>query len=154
MMQWGALLGGALILVCQYFVNSPFQIYAKSEYWLNHPAQILTKVGVTLLMLSVAFVWTRYGARQGGWSFVRQFGITSLLVYWVHIELVYGRWLFFMKDRLTVPQTVVSGGHCDSADADPFVDPDQLGKGEGRARRHGLARPSQAAPRGRGLKPS
>ncbi|SPE33005.1 conserved membrane hypothetical protein [Candidatus Sulfopaludibacter sp. SbA3] len=108
MMQWSALLGGALILVCQYFASAPFQIYAKSEFWLNHPAQILTKVGVTLLILPVAFVWTRYGAKEGGWSFVRQFGITSLLVYWVHIELVYGRWFFFLKERLTVAQTILA----------------------------------------------
>jgi uncharacterized membrane protein len=108
MMQWGALLGGALILVCQYFANAPFQLYARSEFWLNHPAQILTKVGVTLLMLSVAYVWTHYGAKEGSWSMVRQFGTTSLLVYWVHIELVYGRWFFFLKERLTVPQTVLA----------------------------------------------
>jgi uncharacterized membrane protein len=108
MMQWGALLGGALILVCQYFANAPFQIYGRSEFWLNHPAQILTKVGVTLLILPVAFVWTRYGAKEGSWSLARQFGTTSLLVYWVHIELVYGRWFFFLKDRLTVAQTVVT----------------------------------------------
>jgi len=38
---------------------------------------------------------------------VRQFGTTSLLVYWVHIELIYGRWLWFWKENLTVPQTAV-----------------------------------------------
>src|ERR1035438_5955621 len=58
-MQWAALLGGALILVCQYMANSPFTIYAKSEFWLNSPAQVLTKVGVLFLMVSFAFLWTR-----------------------------------------------------------------------------------------------
>ena len=38
-------------------------------------------------------------------SWVRQFGTTSLLVYWVHIELVYGRWLWFLKGNLTEAQT-------------------------------------------------
>jgi len=108
MMQWSALLGGSLILLCQYCANSPFQIYSKAEFWLNHPAQILTKLGVTMLILPVAFLWTRYGAREGSWSLVRQFGTTSLLVYWVHIELVYGRWFFFLKDRLSVLQTVIA----------------------------------------------
>ena len=89
-MQWAALLGGVLILGSQYMANSSFTIYAKSEYWLNSPAQVLTKVGVLFLMVSLAFVWTRYGAGEG-WSWIRQFGVTSLLVYWVHIELVYGR---------------------------------------------------------------
>ena len=36
----------------------------------------------------------------------RQLGTTSLLVYWVHIELVYGRWFGVWKEDLTVPQVV------------------------------------------------
>ena len=103
-MQWAAVLGGALILACQYFANAPYRIYAKSEFWLNSPAQILTKLGVTLLLLAFAFLWTRYGAKAG-WSWVRQFGTTSLLVYWVHIELIYGRASGLWKGNLNVAQT-------------------------------------------------
>lgn len=106
-MQWVALVGGSLILICQYFANLPYNIYPKSEFWLNSPAQVLTKLGVTLLILAFAFLWTRYGATES-WSWVRQFGTTSLLVYWVHIELVYGRWLWFLKNNLTVLQTAIA----------------------------------------------
>jgi uncharacterized membrane protein len=106
-MQWVALVGGGLILICQYFANAPYSLYAKSEFWLNSPAQVLTKQGVTLLMLAFAFLWTRYGATEG-WSWIRQFGTTSLLVYWVHIELVYGRWLWFLKNNLNVAQTLAA----------------------------------------------
>jgi len=105
-MQWGALIGGTLILASEYFANWPITVYAKSEYWLNSPAQILTKLGVTLLMLSFGFLWTRYGA--SGWSWIRLFGTSSLLVYWVHIELVYGRWLWFFKNRLDNGQTALA----------------------------------------------
>jgi len=104
-MQWGALLGGALIFGGQYCANLPFSLYAKSEFWLNSPAQVVIKQGATLLLLALAYLWTRYGAKPG-WSWVRQFGTTSLLVYWVHIELVYGRWLYFFKNNLTAVQTV------------------------------------------------
>ena len=69
---------------------------------------MLTKLGVTLVMLSGAYLWTRYGARHGAWSWVRQFGVTSLLVYWVHIELVYGRWFWFLKNNLTVAETAAA----------------------------------------------
>ena len=106
-MQWGAVLGGVLILASQYFANAPFTIYEKSDYWLNSPAQVMTKVGVLLLMVAFAFLWTRYGAKDG-WSWVRQFGTTSLLVYWVHIELVYGHTAYLFKDSLTIPQTIVA----------------------------------------------
>jgi hypothetical protein len=107
MMQWAAIGGGAMILISAYFASGPFDFYAKSDYWLNSPAQILTKLGVVLLFLAFAFLWTRYGAKNG-WSWVRQFGTTSLLVYWVHIELVYGRWLWFYKSNLNVGQTVMA----------------------------------------------
>jgi len=106
-MQWTALAGGALILVPQYFANLPFSIYAKSEFWLDSPAQVLIKLGVTMMLAALAFLWTRYSAKDS-WSWVRQFGTTSLLVYWAHIELVYGRWLAPLKNDLTVSQTVVA----------------------------------------------
>ncbi len=105
--QWAALLGAATLMGCQYFANQPYSIYSKADYWLNSPAQVLSKLSIVLLLLALAFVWTRYGAKPG-WSWVRQFGTTSLLVYWVHIELVYGRASFLWKTNLSVAQTVVA----------------------------------------------
>lgn len=108
-MQWSALVGIGLTLGAWYAANLPFSIYAQSDFWLNSPAQILIKLGVILVALPFAFVWTEYGAHHGtNWSLVRQLGSTSLLVYWVHIELVYGRWLWWMKERLDVGQTVIA----------------------------------------------
>jgi hypothetical protein len=107
LMQWGALLGGAAILASQYFGNLPYSLYEHAEFWLNSPAQVLGKLGVILVLIPLAFLWTRFGAGSG-WSWVRQFGTSSLLVYWVHIELVYGRWLNVWKSNLTVPQTAIA----------------------------------------------
>ena len=104
-MQWAGLLGGGLIGACAYCANLPFSIYASSDYWLNSPALPLTKLGVTLIVLAFAYLWTRHAE---GWSWLRQLGTTSLLVYWVHIELIYGRWLTGWKNALTVGQTVAA----------------------------------------------
>src|SRR5262249_25769101 len=105
-MQWGALAGFGLILGGQYFSSVPYSIYAKSEFWLNSPGLITIKLGVVLLMISFAYVWTEY-AVGNSFSWVRQFGTTSLLVYWVHIELVYGRWLGAKKASLSNWECVV-----------------------------------------------
>jgi len=102
--QWAAILGFAFILGGQYFSNIPYSLYPSSDFWLNSPWIVLIKTGVILLMLAFAYLWTKHASP--GWSWVRQFGTTSLLVYWVHIELIYGRWLWFWKERLSVPQTV------------------------------------------------
>ena len=106
-MQWGALLGGAAILGSQYFGNLPYSLYEHAEFWLNSPAQVLGKLGVMLVLIPFAFLWTRFGAGSG-WSWVRQVGTTSLLVYWVHIELVYGRWLNAWKSNLTIVETAIA----------------------------------------------
>jgi uncharacterized membrane protein len=88
-MQWCALLGFALLLGGQYFSNLPYSIYPSSDFWLNSPGLIFCKVGVAMLLGSAAFLWTEY--LNTGWSFVRQLGTTSLIVYWTHVELEYGR---------------------------------------------------------------
>lgn len=104
-MQWTAIGAAAAIAACHYCAEANWQVYAASDYWLNSPAQILTKQSVTLLMLAFAYLWTQRVAGEG-WSWIRQFGTTSLLVYWVHIELIYGRWLWFFKGKLNVPEAV------------------------------------------------
>jgi hypothetical protein len=105
-MQWSALTAAGMIACCQYFAQSSYSLYAASDFWLNSPAQIFIKQSVILIMLALAFVWTQYVARDG-WSWIRQFGTTSLLVYWVHIELIYGRWMWFFKENLNVVQTLL-----------------------------------------------
>lgn len=107
-MQWAALAGCALIVGARYFSELPYSLYSNSDFWLNSPAQVLIKTGVILLLLALAFLWTHLDTGENSWSWVRQFGTTSLLVYWVHIELVYGRWLFFLKEKLDVTQTIVA----------------------------------------------
>lgn len=103
--QWAAWMGVVLVGCAQYFSNLPYSIYPKSDFWVNSPALVLIKTGVILILLSFAYLWNTYATL--GWSWVRQLGTTSLLVYWTHTELVYGRWLGSWKENLTVPQTIV-----------------------------------------------
>jgi len=98
-MQWGTLAGLALILGGQYFSNNPYSLYPKSEFWLDSPGLIVIKLGVVMIVIAFAYLWTEY-AVGASWSWIRQLGTTSLLVYWVHIELVYGRWFGAWKESL------------------------------------------------------
>jgi uncharacterized membrane protein len=106
LMHWNALFGFAMILGGQFFGSIPYSIYAKSEFWLDSPALTFIKLGVILIAMSAAFVWNRWVIRDR-WNWLRQMGQTSLLIYWVHIELVYGRWLWFWKETLSIAQTAV-----------------------------------------------
>lgn len=107
LMLWLTLLGFAMILASQYFSNLPFSLYERSEFWLDSPALVFIKVGLILVLLAVAYLWTYYLAAPG-WSWIRQLGTTSLLVYWVHVELVYGRWFWFWKESLGIGPVVVA----------------------------------------------
>ena len=81
-------------------------IYSTSDFWLNGPALIMIKLGVILMLMAFSYVWNlQFAAERFSW--VRQFGATSLLVYWVHIELVYGKTLWFFKESLTIPRTAL-----------------------------------------------
>jgi uncharacterized membrane protein len=105
-MQWAALCGFALLIGGRYFSNLPFSIYSNSNFWLNSPALVACKLGITLLLGSGAFVWTEYFSE--GWSWVRLLGTTSLAVYWVHVELLYGRWLSSYKASLTIGECLAT----------------------------------------------
>jgi uncharacterized membrane protein len=104
-MQWACLLGLSLLFAGEYFSGVSYSIYPKSDFWLNSPWLIFMKLGSVLLVMSFAFIWTEYGLKNS-WSWVRQLGTTSLLVYWVHIELVYGRWFGSWKENLNTAQVI------------------------------------------------
>lgn len=69
---------------------SPLFEYGFFDYSLTSPHYFLVRLGWVLLVLYGAYRWsTREGAER--WSPLIAFGQASLLVYWVHIEIVYGR---------------------------------------------------------------
>lgn len=103
--QWGAWFGIVLVIGAQYFSNLPYSVYPNADFWLNSPGLVLIKLGIILMLSSFAYLWNSYIVT--GWSWVRQLGTTSLLIYWVHTELVYGRWLGAWKESLSVMQTVL-----------------------------------------------
>ena len=59
--------------------------------------------GCCLRFCSAAYAWCRWGAGQWGFSPLIQLGQTSLLVYWVHIEFVYGRVSILHKRANSIP---------------------------------------------------
>jgi uncharacterized membrane protein len=106
-MLWIGLTGLVLALGAHTFSNLGISLYSKSDFWLDNPLLVLIKLGIILIAIPFAYLWHRQPSTQS-WSWIRQFGVTSLLVYWVHIELVYGRWLGSWKESLTVEQTVLA----------------------------------------------
>ncbi len=107
LMQWSVLIGFPLVFGAQYFSNIPFSLYPHTDFWSDSPALTLIRTGVTLLMLSGAYLWTEYGA-GAGWSWMQCLGRNSLMVYWVHVVLVYGHIFRSLKRSLSVPLTALA----------------------------------------------
>lgn len=104
--QWAVLAGIVLVFGSQHLSNLPYTLYpVQSNFWLDGPWLIWIKLGLALILLGIAYLWTSHVAT--GWSWVRQLGTSSLLVYWVHTELVYGRWLNGLRGQLSTAQTVL-----------------------------------------------
>jgi hypothetical protein len=60
------------------------------------------RCGILLVILFLIYVWCRWGFAQKGFSPIIQLGNTSLLVYWVHIEFVYGRFSILPKRQCSL----------------------------------------------------
>jgi uncharacterized membrane protein len=86
-----AALGGiAFIALGLWLDAAPVHLYTTYDFWHSSPNFFLIRVGVVLLVLFLGYVWCRWGAGEWGFSPLIEIGKCSLLVYWVHIEFVYG----------------------------------------------------------------
>jgi hypothetical protein len=101
-----ALMGAAglgLFYLSSWLDARPAQLYAVYDYWHTSPNFFLARVGILLMIIFASYAWCRWGLGQVGFSPLIQIGQTSLLVYWVHIEFVYGRFSILPKRAQTIP---------------------------------------------------
>jgi uncharacterized membrane protein len=106
-LEWRAfisigLAGAVLIEFARWLDRQPRRFYAVDDYWHTSPSFFLIRVGMLLVILAGSYAWCRWGAGQWGFSPLIQLGQASLLVYWVHIEFVYGRVSILPKHRMGI----------------------------------------------------
>jgi uncharacterized membrane protein len=104
--KWLAATGLAL-LVAAYgtsFLPTP---YAQSEFWGGSPAFFALRVGVLVAIIAFAYAWERLSFAPSR-SPMRQLGRSSLFIYWIHVELVYGLISLHIHKTLTHAQAWVA----------------------------------------------
>jgi uncharacterized membrane protein len=94
--------GTALGALALWLDSSPTTLYANYDFWHTSPNFFLIRVGLVAVILGGAYVWCRWGAGQKSFSPMIEMGKSSLLVYWVHIELVYGGLSIMTKRNHTI----------------------------------------------------
>src|SRR5579864_9151536 len=90
-------IGIALVELGRWLDRRPQQFYAVYDYWHTSPNFFIVRLGLLLVILCGSYAWVRWGAGQWGFSPLILLGQASLLVYWVHIEFVYGRFSILPK---------------------------------------------------------
>ena len=75
----------------------PIHLYRVYDFWHTSPNFFLMRAGVVMMIVLASYAWCRWGAGQRGFSPLIRMGQASLLVYWVHIEFVYGRFSILAK---------------------------------------------------------
>jgi uncharacterized membrane protein len=78
--------------------------YGFFDYSLTSPHFFFVRLGWILLILYGAYWWCGR-KRPGAWSALAVLGQASLAVYWIHIEIVYGR--FGFGQTLTLPDAAL-----------------------------------------------
>jgi uncharacterized membrane protein len=96
------LAGSVLIEFARWLEAQPRQFYSVEDYWRTSPSFFLIRVGMLLVILTASYGWCRWGAGQWGFSPLILLGQASLLVYWIHIEFVYGRVSILPKHAMTI----------------------------------------------------
>jgi len=79
-------------------------LYAVYDFWHTSPNFFLIRLGLICVIFSGCYAWCQWGwgpPRRTGFSPVVQLGTSSLVVYWVHIEFVYGRFSILPKQGAT-----------------------------------------------------
>lgn len=96
--------GGAMVAALAAWLDArPLHFYAVYDFWHTSPNFFFIRVGILFAILFGSYAWCRWGPGQWGFSPLVQMGQTSLLVYWVHIEFVYGRFSILPKRSMNIP---------------------------------------------------
>jgi len=91
-----AVAGGAALALSWILSDSHL---ASAGMWVNPISAVSVRVGTMFLLMAYAW-WAFRRWPAGRYSRMALLGQTSLFVYWVHVELVYGTFSFAVRQRL------------------------------------------------------
>ncbi len=110
--NWWFGIGGVLIASASYassYLPSP---YASSSFWTSSPAFFFLRVGVLIVLVALSYLWGQRPWAQRSerprFSPLQQFGRTSLFIYWIHVEMVYGILSYPLHKNLALWQALIA----------------------------------------------
>ena len=80
--------GGVALAVFAFAASHLPSVLPDSSFWTTSPSFLFIRIGVVSAAVAIAYAWSRISGP--GWSPIGQLGRTSLFIYWIHVEMVYG----------------------------------------------------------------
>jgi uncharacterized membrane protein len=100
---------GVLVIAAGYYASFLPSIYADSSFWTTSPAYFAMRAGVLMTALALMFaVEQTVIAPTGALRMLARLGRSSLFVYWIHVELVYGYATWPIHRRLPLRGTLAA----------------------------------------------
>jgi uncharacterized membrane protein len=106
-----AILGvaGVVLVGVGFLAASLPSIYAASSFWTTSPTYFAIRAGTMTAALVVMYAVDSALAQKGGLALaLERFGRSSLFVYWIHVELVYGYASWPLRRRLPLWGTAMA----------------------------------------------
>ena len=82
--------GGAFLAVAAYQASFLPPLHPNSAFWTTSASFFGLRLGLMMVALALAWAWEQRPGAGHRWSPIQLMGRTSLFVYWIHVELVYG----------------------------------------------------------------
>jgi uncharacterized membrane protein len=100
---------GVLVIVAGFYTSSLPSMYRDSSFWTTSPTYFAIRAGVVTASLALMFALDRLVAASASrLRLLAQLGRSSLFVYWIHVELVYGYATWPIHRRLPLWGTGIS----------------------------------------------
>jgi fucose 4-O-acetylase-like acetyltransferase len=82
--------GGLLLAFAAWRASFVAPLDPRSSFWTTSASFFFMRLAVMVAAIGVAYVWEQRSTAGRRWSPLRVLGRSSLFIYWIHVELVYG----------------------------------------------------------------
>jgi uncharacterized membrane protein len=100
---------GAALVGLGFFTAARPSIYRESSFWTSSPTWFAIRVGIVMIAVGIIYALAA-GAERANLTLrpLARMGRSSLFVYWIHVELVYGYASWLWRGRLPLWGTAIA----------------------------------------------
>jgi uncharacterized membrane protein len=105
-------IAGLSLVVAGDYLSRRSSIYPRSEFWTSSPTWFAMRIGILMVAIAGLYGVAQLVAHSARWNLaarpLERLGQSSLFVYWIHVELVYGYATWPLHGRLPLWGTVTA----------------------------------------------